>query len=309
MACQKLITFDFVEGNYIMKMTQQGKDFRLTYRNELNVLSFPKFTAMDFNIFFTICYYASNHYKKYGMKKLIRSFKNEFKKDYDEKDDINFVEIKFDDLRIFMPQIKNKKRFFNEIYDLVKYKLRFVGVDRIKSTLGQVDKGKFLPFFYEFDVDNEEELLRVKITSYAYSLLNEFGNFMSFDMNEFCSFENKYTKTLFRLLKQYENSNAYIDEKNPHIKAITMSKDEFKKFMDTPDNYESKDLERKVIKPSIKEIKSKTSYFNGSTHKSYSIQMIDYEKIFEEYEKKDNLIQRKRRSVKGFKFIFEKMRF
>ncbi|EAI2901523.1 hypothetical protein J8L25_001731, partial [Campylobacter upsaliensis] len=145
-----------------MKMTQQGKDFRLTYRNELNVLSFPKFTAMDFNIFFTICYYASNHYKKYGMKKLIRSFKNEFKKDYDEKDDINFVEIKFDDLRIFMPQIKNKKRFFNEIYDLVKYKLRFVGVDRIKSTLGQVDKGKFLPFFYEFDVDNEEELLRVK---------------------------------------------------------------------------------------------------------------------------------------------------
>ncbi|HEC1238588.1 TPA: RepB family plasmid replication initiator protein, partial [Campylobacter upsaliensis] len=182
----------------------------------------------------------------------------------------------------------------------------FVGVDRIRSTLGQVDKGKFLPFFYEFDVDDEEELLRVKLTSYAYSLLNEFGNFMSFDMNEFCSFENKYTKTLFRLLKQYENSNTHTDEANPNIKAITMTKDEFKKFMNTPDNYETKDLERKVIKPSIKEIKSKTSYFNGSTHKSYSIQMIDYEKIFEEYEKKDNVIQRKRQNVKGFKFIFEK---
>ncbi|EAJ8484606.1 hypothetical protein BKO80_03660, partial [Campylobacter upsaliensis] len=71
MTCKRLITFDFVEGNYIMKMTQQDKDSNLVYRNELNVLSFPKFTAMDFNIFFTICYYASNHYKKYGMKKLI----------------------------------------------------------------------------------------------------------------------------------------------------------------------------------------------------------------------------------------------
>ncbi|EOF7229456.1 replication initiation protein [Campylobacter upsaliensis] len=187
-----------------------------------------------------------------------------------------------------MPQIKNKKRFFNEIYDFVKYKLRFVGVDRIRSTLGQVDKGNFLPFFYKFDVDDEEELLRVKLTSYAYSLLNEFGNFMSFDMNEFCSFENKYTKTLFRLLKQYENSNAYIDEKNPHIKAITMSKDEFIKFMDTPSNYKMSHLDCFVLVPSLKELNGKSS----------SLKNLTYEKLY--------TWNNERKKVTGFQFIFEK---
>lgn len=201
----------------------------------------------------------------------------------------------------------------------VKYKLKWVGVDTIRydskadkdsDVLEYLENGERevegSVFLNKYLVSERNEELYLEITPYAYSMLNEFGNFMSFDMSEFCSFENKYTKILFRLLKQYENSNTHTDEANSNIKAITMTKDEFKKFMNTPDNYEVKDLERKVIKPSIKEIKSKTSYFNGSTHKSYSIQMIDYEKIFEEYEKKDNAIQRKRQNVKGFKFIFEK---
>ncbi|SUX19568.1 Uncharacterised protein [Campylobacter upsaliensis] len=41
MACQKLITFDFVKGNYIMKMSRQSqvenivfKNSKIVYRNE-----------------------------------------------------------------------------------------------------------------------------------------------------------------------------------------------------------------------------------------------------------------------------------
>ncbi|EAJ7130056.1 replication initiation protein [Campylobacter upsaliensis] len=306
MACKKLVTFDFVDGSYIVKMSKQSQtknvvfnNSKIVYRNEMNSIRFPNFSAMDFNLFFTICYFGIKQNKnKRALKKSVK--------------------IKFDDLRIFMPQIKNKKRFFDEIAKFVKYKLNLIGVNVFEydevleenGVLRKIDNGKRklkgAVFIKKYVLDEENEELYLEFTSYAYSLLNEFGNFMSFDMNEFCSFENKYTKTLFRLLKQYENSNTHTDEANPNIKAITMTKDEFKKFMNTPDNYETKDLERKVIKPSIKEIKSKTSYFNGSTHKSYSIQMIDYEKIFEEYEKKDNVIQRKRQNVKGFKFIFEK---
>ncbi|EHE0559478.1 replication initiation protein, partial [Campylobacter upsaliensis] len=80
----------------------------------------------------------------------------------------------------------------------------------------------FLLKKYVLDEENEE--LYLEFTSYAYSMLNEFGNFMSFDMSEFCSFENKYTKTLFRLLKRYENSNLYLDKKNPNVKIIKMNK-------------------------------------------------------------------------------------
>lgn len=154
-------------------------------------------------------------------------------------------------------------------------------------------------------VDEEEEILKVKLTSYAYSMLNEFGNFMSFDMSEFCSFENKYTKTLFRLLKQYENSNLHTSKTNSNVKELSMDKDEFVKFMDTPSNYNVNDLERKVINPSIKEIVTKSS-FNSTTHKIYSIQNIDYERIFEESGSEKNLNGAKKKKVKGFKFIFEK---
>ncbi|EAH5677128.1 replication initiation protein [Campylobacter upsaliensis] len=167
--------------------------------------------------------------------------------------------------------------------------LRFVGVDRIRSTLGQVDKGKFLPFFYEFDVDDEEELLRVKLTSYAYSLLNEFGNFMSFDMNEFCSFENKYTKTLFRLLKQYENLNSYNIDENSNLKAIKMNKNEFMKFMDTPSNYKMSHLDCRVMTPSLDELNSK----------SFSYKNLTYEKLYD--------CNNKNKKVLAFQIIFEKV--
>lgn len=112
MGCKKFVTFDFVDGSYILKMTTQGqaKKTKLVYRTEMNVLSFPKFTAMDFNLFFTICYHASKHFRKFGMKQMIRAFKNEIKKDYVEEKDISFVEIKFSDLKVFLPTIKNKKK-------------------------------------------------------------------------------------------------------------------------------------------------------------------------------------------------------
>lgn len=306
MNCAKLITFNFVEGNYVLKMTaeSQASKSKFVYRTEMNVLSFPKFTAMDFNLFFTICYYASSHFKKYGMKQIIRNFKNEVKRGYSEDNDENFVEIKFSDLKVFLPKIKNTKRFYKEILDFSKYKLRFVGVDRVRYTLGKNDKNKIAPFFYEILVDEEEELLKVKLTSYAYSMLNDFGNFMSFDMNEFCSLENKYTKSLFRLLKQYENLNSCADKKDSNVREVSMSKDEFAKFMDTPSDYNVNDLERKVINPSIKEIITKNT-FNGSVNKVWSIQNIDYERIFEELDK-DKTEENKKRKVKGFKFIFEK---
>ncbi|EAJ7572332.1 replication initiation protein [Campylobacter upsaliensis] len=270
-----------------MKMSRQSqvenivfKNSKIVYRNEMNSIRFPNFSAMDFNLFFTICYFGI---KQNNKRKILRGFK-----------------IHFDDLRVFMPQIKNKKRFFDEIAKYVRYKLNLIGVNVFEydevleenGVLRKIDNGKRklkgAAFIKKFILDEEKEELYLEFTSYAYSLLNEFGNFMSFDMNEFCSFENKYTKTLFRLLKQYENSNAYIDEKNPHIKAITMSKDEFIKFMDTPSNYKMSHLDCFVLVPSLKELNGKSS----------SLKNLTYEKLY--------TWNNERKKVTGFQFIFEK---
>ncbi|EOX1265152.1 replication initiation protein [uncultured Campylobacter sp.] len=126
----------------------------------------------------------------------------------------------------------------------------------------------FLLKKYVLDEENEE--LYLEFTSYAYSMLNEFGNFMSFDMSEFCSFENKYTKTLFRLLKRYENSNLYLDKENPNVKIIKMNKNEFIKFMDPPSNYKMSHLDCFVLVPFLKELNGKSS----------SLKNLTYEKLY-----------------------------
>ncbi|EAI4327682.1 hypothetical protein A0Z65_07880, partial [Campylobacter upsaliensis] len=182
MACKKLVTFDFVDGSYIVKMSKQSQtknvvfnNSKIVYRNEMNSIRFPNFSAMDFNLFFTICYFGIKQNKnKRALKKSVK--------------------IKFDDLRIFMPQIKNKKRFFDEIAKFVKYKLNLIGVNVFEydevleenGVLRKIDNGKRklkgAVFIKKYVLDEENEELYLEFTSYAYSLLNEFGNFMSFDM-------------------------------------------------------------------------------------------------------------------------------
>lgn len=292
MACKKLVTFDFVDRSYTLKMTKRSQfgncnkkvsKAKITYRNELNALSFPKFTAMDFNLFFTICYFVIEQNKN----------KRTLKKS---------VKIKFDDLRIFMPDIKNKKRFFDEIVKFVKYKLKWVGVDTIRYD-SEADKNsdvlEYLEngerevegsvFLNKYLVSERNEELYLEITPYAYSMLNEFGNFMSFDMSEFCSFENKYTKTLFRLLKQYENLNSYNIDENSNLKAIKMNKNEFMKFMDTPSNYKMSHLDCRVMTPSLDELNSK----------SFSYKNLTYEKLYD--------CNNKNKKVLAFQIIFEKV--
>ena len=308
MSFAQFVTFDFVEGNYTLKFTQQSqsknqnkvdlkKESKLIYRNEMNALSFPNLSAMEFNIFFTICYFASKHIKKNGGISLM------IKKSDNDTDD--FIQLSFNDLRIFLPQIKNKKRFYNQIVKFILYKLKYIGFDKfsfndIKKLKNYKEcEVKGAPFIKEYFVSEDKEILGVKLSSLTYSMFGEIKNFMSFDMNEFCSFENKYTKTLFRLLKQYENGASETGEDNLNKKSISMSKDEFERFLDSPFEYDTKHLENKIIVPSIKEINLKSLNSNG-VNKSYSFKNVDYERIYA-----DNK-NTKMRKVKGFRFIFEK---
>lgn len=349
MSCARFVTFDFVEGSYIMKFTEQSQvveavgvsskvkenakvakiDSKLMYRNEMNSITFPNLTAMEFNMFFTICYFVFKYIKKNGTRQIIKKYDDDLKKEldnllrnnknlndlndsdfnkFDSLDEVNFIKVKFDDLRIFLPQIKNKKRFYNEILKFAKYKLRYIGVD--KSNYNNFEnfqnnkEGLFrgASFFYDMFVDKDREILGVKITPFVCSMLSEFVNFMSFDMNEFCKFENKYTKSLFRLLKQYENSNYAKDINNPKLQTIFMSKTDFERFINAPSEYDVKDLERRAIIPSVNEIKL---FKRGN--KTYSFENVDYEKIYDESEQTEvDSKDIKRRNVKGFKFIFEK---
>ncbi len=51
---------------------------------------------------------------------------------------------------------------------------------------------------------------------------------------------NKYAKNLYRLLKQYQATGKYIVKYN-----------QFKELMDIPNKYETCDIDKRILKPSI----------------------------------------------------------
>ncbi|MCV3431932.1 replication initiation protein [Campylobacter lari] len=77
------------------------------------------------------------------------------------------------------------------------------------------------------------------------------ANFTSFELAEFIALSGKYTKTLYRLLKQYRTTGtAYFEW------------EEFKRIMDIPENYEMHNIDKWVLKPAIKELSKERTLFD-----------------------------------------------
>ena len=127
MSFAQFVTFDFVEGNYTLKFTQRSQnkliDTSFSCSNEINSIIFPSFTARNFNIFFTICYFVSKHIKENGGIKTIKRNKINADIKHWDKEEYDFIEINYSDLKTFLPQIKNKKRFYKQSYEFSNYKL------------------------------------------------------------------------------------------------------------------------------------------------------------------------------------------
>ncbi|WP_299385361.1 replication initiation protein [Helicobacter sp. UBA3407] len=210
---------------------------KLKYGNEINTFTFTNFTAQDFNLFFTICW----HIKEKKSKK---------------------ITISFDELKEFMPtKIKNNKRFFKAVSAFV-CKLLNGYIKEFKKWKG---------FILSYKVLEKEKALSIVVSDMAYDMLFYANYFTKFDLNEFCSIKNKYTKTLFRLLKQYENVNE-----NPAsgLKNIVMEKQEFLEFMNCPEKYMnnmSMYVDRKILIPAIE----------GLNEDSQSFENVSYQKIKE----------------------------
>ncbi|WP_234446200.1 replication initiation protein, partial [Campylobacter fetus] len=91
---------------------------------------------------------------------------------------------------------------------------------------------------------------------------------MSFELKEFIGLNSKYAKTLYRLLKQFRSSG----------KCIIYSKkwDEFREIMDIPQSYQISDIDKRILKPSIKELSAERDLFNN---KKPIFENLTYKKI------------------------------
>ncbi|EAI8930296.1 replication initiation protein [Campylobacter coli] len=76
-------------------------------------------------------------------------------------------------------------------------------------------------------------------------------NFTGFKLEEFISLNGKYTKTLYRLLKQYRTTGK-----------VYFEWEEFKRIMDIPEDYEIHNIDKWILKPALKELTKERNLFD-----------------------------------------------
>ncbi|WP_101020878.1 replication initiation protein [Helicobacter pylori] len=115
-------------------------------------------------------------------------------------------------------------------------------------------------------------------TGYNY-LLNNLGmggQYTSFNLLEFQRVRGKYAKTLYRLLKQYKSTGI-----------LSVEWSQFRELLDIPKDYEMRNIDQKVLTPSIKEL-----------NKIYPFEHLSYKKERKSHDK---------RKVTHIDFYFEQL--
>lgn len=214
------------------------------YHNDLNSITFHNFGSIDFDLFMSIC------------SQMVEKENSE-------------VEISFSELRSMAE--------FNKHWSEDQF-VKCLESMNLKQLLshGRIEDDRYIKIFVLFPelwIDKEKKVLIVKANKdYLYILNDLKKSFTRFELKEFVSLDSKYAKTLYRLLKQFRTTGAYITSIN-----------DFKSILSIPKSYSNKYITDKIIKPSVSSL---SKYFNNLSCE------VQYE-------------AKRGRPVKGYKFTFE----
>ena len=179
----------------------------VVYKDEMNTVPLRSFNSKEMDLFFSIC---------------------------SKMRDKQLETITFD---------------FEELRDLSDYK--YTAYDRfIQDIEGVYDKliqlnikigtpTEFTKFvlFTEYTVSAEKETVVVQVNSRFKHILNDiFGNFTKFELEEFTTLRSSYSKTAYRLLKQFRQSGYYI-----------IQIDEFRRLFDIPESYQMSHITTNIL--------------------------------------------------------------
>ena len=203
-----------------------AKEF-VKYKNDMNKLSFKKFTKNDMNLFMAVC------------SKVKENGKNE-------------VVLDFEYLRAISGYTATA--IDNFIKDLRKMSKDVMSVNCEIITDNRID---MFNLFSRFTIDKDKQILIVKINSEFTWLLNEFTDkikgYTIFELQEFVGLQSKYAKNLYRILKQWRTTGEFV------FNSVEL----FRSKLDVPDSYANRRLMEKVIKPAVKEIQNLDKSFKN----------------------------------------------
>lgn len=197
------------------------------YHHELNTIPLRKFTPVEMNLFFSIV----SRMREKGDKTVRFTFEQlKDLSNYKATANVRFVE----DLKATYEKILS---------------LRFGR--RSESGLSY----DMFVMFTEFKIngDIEKPYVDIRIYEKALPLLNNLDEWVRYSLQQFNELQSSYSKTMFRLLKQYRTKGfAYF------------SKEDFHELLDIPKTYKQGNVDQKVLEPIRQEL---TAIFKGLTIK------------------------------------------
>lgn len=186
------------------------------YRNDLNLVPLRNFTSIELDLFFAMC--------------------NKLKEQQTSTLHLSFDTLK--DLSQYNHNQRNKKRFIEDLEHVYNKMLQItyrVETDDYIHRFVLFNQYKVFPKYEYLEISTHPDLIH---------LLNSLTeDFTKFELAEMCSLKSSYSKNLFRLLKQFK-----------HTGYLKLKISDFKSRLDIPDSYKMSDVDKRVLKPIIKEL-------------------------------------------------------
>lgn len=187
------------------------------YDNYINSLKFTGFTATDFNFLMTLCSRMRDK-------------------------DTNEIIFSFAELRS-ITEYKKSNSIKQFVTDIKKMNEKLM---RITCSLETETEIVMFVLFPTFVINLNKQELIIAVNERFKFILNELvKNFTRFDLREFIKLDSKYSKSLYRLLKQFKVTGR-----------LEISLNEFRWKMDIPSTYTNRDVMSKVINPILKELQN-----------------------------------------------------
>ncbi|EDO8697082.1 replication initiation protein [Campylobacter jejuni] len=206
------------------------------YNNDFNLLPMPELKAIQMDMFMAIISLTKD--KKENTPFLKKFFNPDKRK-------IIIPQKKFIELCRLNDSKMDYKEIFFAIDDCLKKLCNFL-------ISYQKDERTIYNFvcFEEANIIADEVHITLQSRFYDMIINKKFG-FTAFELAEFAELSGKYTKTLYRLLKQFRTTGkAYFEW------------EEFCRIMKIPQDYRQSEVDKWILKPAIKELSKERNLFD-----------------------------------------------
>lgn len=220
------------------------------YHNDLNKVRIPNFNELQQNIFFGLIARLKGNSDEvlFTAQEL-----NEFVKDKKYTNKELFLEVNKLKENLFKADftsiLKNKNSLDIGYHNIFKsFYMRVNTIDTSEIPYDKIDKVYELPngaIFHSF------EHLRVVVNPEFAEIVNALSNFTRFELAEFIALSGKYTKTLYRQLKQFRQTGNRL-----------FAWDEFLEIMDIPKKLKMCDIDKDILKPALRELTAEQNLFD-----------------------------------------------